>query len=97
MEAMSASNCLTSTWKDLLSVWREDERIWHHLLELELQACRQPGCLDMGSHILAMVRIGAGHFRKCPAPDAVPLTPADKGRCANRDEVWGIPFGAASP
>ncbi len=56
VELMSASNCLSSTWKDLLNVWREDERTWQHLLDLELQACRQPGCLDMGSHILAIAR-----------------------------------------
>jgi len=25
-------------------------------LEIELEACREPGCLDMGSHILAVAR-----------------------------------------
>ncbi|MBC7236879.1 MAG: hypothetical protein H5T69_13650 [Chloroflexi bacterium] len=56
VQLMSASGCLTSTWKDLLSLWREDERIWKHLLDLEIQACRQPGCLDMGTHIIAVAR-----------------------------------------
>jgi len=56
VQELSASDCLTSTWKDLLSVWREDDRLWKHVIELEIQACREPGCLDMGAHILAVAR-----------------------------------------
>ena len=52
---MSASDCLSSTWKDLLYIWREDKKTWKHLLELEIEACREPGSLDMGTHILAIV------------------------------------------
>lgn len=51
---LSASDCLSTTWRDLMLSWREDARTWRHLLELEIEACRQPGCLDMGSHILAV-------------------------------------------
>lgn len=29
---------------------------WQHLLELELEACREPGCVDMGTHIIAVCR-----------------------------------------
>jgi SAM-dependent methyltransferase len=53
---LSASNCLTSTWEHVLSAWRDDERIWNHLIELEIEACREPGCLDMGAHVLAVAR-----------------------------------------
>lgn len=54
--AISASNCLTSTWKDLLFTWRSDERMWRHLIELEIEASREPGCLDLGSHIIVVAR-----------------------------------------
>ncbi|MFO7697967.1 MAG: class I SAM-dependent methyltransferase [Anaerolineae bacterium] len=54
--ALSASNCLTSTWKDLLLTWRSDEKIWRHLIELEVEASREPGCLDLGAHIIAVAR-----------------------------------------
>jgi len=54
--ALSASNCLSSTWSEVLLAWRSDETRWKHLIELEIEACRQPGCLDMGTHILAVAR-----------------------------------------
>ncbi len=53
---LSASNCLTSTWEQVLPTWHSDERAWNHLLELEIEASREPGCLDMGAHILAVAR-----------------------------------------
>ncbi|OGO05647.1 MAG: hypothetical protein A2Y73_05095 [Chloroflexi bacterium RBG_13_56_8] len=53
---LSASDCLSSTWEDLLSTWCDNERIWHHLVDLEIEACRQPGCLDMGTHLIAVAR-----------------------------------------
>jgi ubiquinone/menaquinone biosynthesis C-methylase UbiE len=56
VELMSASDCLSATWHELLSTWREDKRTWQHLLELEIEACREPGALDLGSHVLAIAR-----------------------------------------
>ncbi|MEN6479749.1 MAG: class I SAM-dependent methyltransferase [Anaerolineales bacterium] len=53
---MSASNCLSSTWGDVIASWQTDARRWSHLIELELVASREPGCLDMGAHILAIAR-----------------------------------------
>ena len=53
VDMMSASDCLSATWAEILSAWRDDEKRWKHLLELEIEACRQPGCLDMGTHVLA--------------------------------------------
>ena len=56
VELMSASDCLSATWQDLLSAWRGDEKTWAHLLELEIEACREPGALDLGSHVMAIAR-----------------------------------------
>lgn len=56
VEALSASDCISSTWESLLGSWREDDRRWQLLLEMELQATREPGCLDMGSRIIAVAR-----------------------------------------
>jgi SAM-dependent methyltransferase len=44
--AASASSCLASAWEE-----EPDERF----LELELAACREPGALDGGTHIVAVV------------------------------------------
>ena len=54
VETMSASDCLSPAWMDLVASWRGEPKTWQHLLELEIEACRQPGCLDLGSHILAI-------------------------------------------
>jgi hypothetical protein len=35
---------------------RKDERKWQELLRMELEACREDGCLDLGTHIIAVVR-----------------------------------------
>ena len=34
---------------------RHDEARWNDLLQMELDACREPGCLDMGTHMIAVV------------------------------------------
>lgn len=47
---MSASNALSTTWNELL----EDERSFRAVLELEREAARSPGSLDMGTHIIAV-------------------------------------------
>lgn len=53
---LSASDSLTTTWRDLMGKWREDARTWKHLIELEIEACKQSGRLDTGTHILAVAR-----------------------------------------
>jgi len=53
---MSASNCVSTVWKEPLDEARADEARWRHVLELELEACREPGCVDMGTHTIAEVR-----------------------------------------
>jgi SAM-dependent methyltransferase len=52
---LSASNCISTSWGEKLKPIREDLVRWDELLKMELEACRQPGCLDMGTHILAVV------------------------------------------
>jgi len=56
VELMSASDSLSNTWRDLLPMWRTEPRIWEHLIELEIEACREPGSLDLGSHVIAIAR-----------------------------------------
>lgn len=53
---MSASNCVCSVWQERLAEARSDPAKWEHLLELELEACREPGCVDMGTHTIAVSR-----------------------------------------
>jgi len=53
---MSASNCLSAVWGDSLDGIRDDSAKWSELLKMELEACQQPGCLDLGTHMIAVVR-----------------------------------------
>ena len=56
IEVLSASNCLSTTWNELLKTTQKDKSKWQHLLEMELEACRESGCLDMGTHLIAVCR-----------------------------------------
>ena len=56
--AMSASNCLSLTWDEPLAEIQQDEARWAFLLEMEVEACAQPGFLDGGTHLLAVVKKG---------------------------------------
>jgi 2-polyprenyl-3-methyl-5-hydroxy-6-metoxy-1,4-benzoquinol methylase len=51
--SLSASNCLTAAWGDRLSDLKNNSAKWAELLALEVEACRQPGCIDLGTHIIA--------------------------------------------
>ncbi len=55
---MSASNCLSTVWGERLDEVRKDPVQWQQLLELELAACHEPGCLDMGTHTIAVAKKG---------------------------------------
>ncbi|HEX6386040.1 MAG TPA: class I SAM-dependent methyltransferase [Anaerolineae bacterium] len=57
--ALSASNCLSLGWEDLLAEIREDDAKWQELLRMELEACAEPGCLDMGTHLIGVARKAA--------------------------------------
>jgi 2-polyprenyl-3-methyl-5-hydroxy-6-metoxy-1,4-benzoquinol methylase len=54
--AISSCNSLSSTRGEQLTEIRQDKEKWDFLLELEQEACAQPGALDMGTHILAVVK-----------------------------------------
>ena len=53
---MSASNCISTLWNERMDEARKDPAQWEQVLELELEACSQPGCLDMGTHTIAVAR-----------------------------------------
>ena len=50
--ALSASNCLSTVWEDVLREAAEDRVKWQELLRMELAACSEEGCLDTGTHII---------------------------------------------
>jgi SAM-dependent methyltransferase len=50
--AMSASNCLSIGWENLLAEAKQDPQKWQEVLRMELEACKEEGCLDIGTHII---------------------------------------------
>lgn len=54
--ALSASNGLSIGWEELLAGAKEQPEKWRELLRMELEACREEGCLDMGTHIIGVGR-----------------------------------------
>jgi ubiquinone/menaquinone biosynthesis C-methylase UbiE len=53
---MSASGVLTSVYSDQLDQIRADQMKWDQLIKMELEACREPGYLDGGTHLIAVAR-----------------------------------------
>lgn len=49
---MAACNVLTSVYGDRLLEARKEKARWVQVLRMELEACREPGCLDMGTHLI---------------------------------------------
>lgn len=56
MLALSGSNCLSTVWGAPLDSIRADASRWAELLAMEVEATRQPGCLDAGTHLIAVLR-----------------------------------------
>lgn len=55
--ALSASNSLARPRDDAwLAAARADPERWAELLRIELEASAEPGCLDMGTHLIAAAR-----------------------------------------
>lgn len=52
----SASNCLSLTWNESLKALRDDPEKWNELLRMELEASADDGCLNLGTHIIAVAR-----------------------------------------
>jgi SAM-dependent methyltransferase len=55
---LSASCCLSTGYEDVLRGVRQDAERWEELLRMEVEACTEAGCLDMGTHIIAVGRKG---------------------------------------
>lgn len=56
IEALSASNALSTNLEPLLLELRQQPDRWQALLALELRAAAQPGYLDGGTHLIAVAR-----------------------------------------
>lgn len=56
IEVLSASDCLSANWTEHLRNTQNNKKIWQHLLEMELEACKEPGCLDTGTFLIAVCR-----------------------------------------
>ncbi len=54
--AMRASGVLANGYGDELIPIRQDSVKWSHLLWLEERASAEPGCLDMGTHLIFVAR-----------------------------------------
>lgn len=50
--AFSASGVLALAWGDHLDPIRQDPARWNELLRMELDACADPACLGMGTHLI---------------------------------------------
>lgn len=53
---LSASGCLSAGWDTALETLRGEAELWSELLSMEQEASTQPGCVDMGTHLIAVVR-----------------------------------------
>lgn len=53
---MSSTGFLSGVWREKLTEFREDPAVWNELLRLEIHTSRQPGCLDTGTHLIAVGR-----------------------------------------
>lgn len=58
--AMSASNCLSIRRNEFLEQNLLETNAWPDFLQWELNFCAEDGCLDSGTHLLAVAKIG-GH------------------------------------
>ena len=56
LDLLSASDCLSVGWAEQLSQIDRGDPRWEHLIEMEVDACRDPGCAGLGSHIVVAAR-----------------------------------------
>jgi SAM-dependent methyltransferase len=62
--AASAANFLSVRNDEVCERWLQDPSMWERFLAWEVRACREPGALDAGTHVLAVVRRTNEHSRK---------------------------------
>jgi SAM-dependent methyltransferase len=60
VECMSACACLCVGWEEKLGALLDKPEVWEELLRMEVEACREPGALDMGTHLIAVARKRGG-------------------------------------
>ncbi len=53
---LSAAGCLGVNWDSFLQEIRTNPEKWNELLDMELKASADNGCLDMGSHLIAVAQ-----------------------------------------
>lgn len=53
---LSASQCLSLGWEELVAEIRQDEARWQELLRLELEACADEGTFGMGPHLIGVAQ-----------------------------------------
>ena len=53
---ISSSNSISLTWNEMLKEIRNDTEKWNELLRMELEACAENGCLNMGTHLIVVAR-----------------------------------------
>lgn len=58
--AMAAANFLAPGNTAALSAAMDDAALWNAVVETELELCQEPGAIDGGTHIIAVVRRLAG-------------------------------------
>jgi ubiquinone/menaquinone biosynthesis C-methylase UbiE len=75
---LSASNCLSTGHAEMLREIRQDPAHWEELLRVEIEACAEPGCLDMGTHIIAVGQKTVSNKG---------ISPRTRGISIQRDEV----------
>lgn len=56
IETLSAAVCLSVEQESVLEGIRGDAERWQALLDMEIEACAEPGALDMGPHIIGVGR-----------------------------------------
>ena len=52
----SAANFLSVGNDEVCERWRQDPEMWERFLRWEIASCAQPGAIDAGTHIIAVVR-----------------------------------------
>jgi hypothetical protein len=50
------ANSISTGWYDTLENIRSDEEKWAELLRMELEACADPGSLNMGMHTIVVAQ-----------------------------------------
>jgi 2-polyprenyl-3-methyl-5-hydroxy-6-metoxy-1,4-benzoquinol methylase len=71
---LSASGCLSVGWESTLEQIRKDAEAWNELLRIEVEASAEEGSLNMGTHLIAVVRK--------PGGAALPPTPHRPHSCS---------------